>query len=131
MTVLFTGNNNNNNKNPHLYFLRRNKNRNMIFYTRTLAHYNKLWDKPRDICPCNICPGNIFFLAKRGHRTCDQSYKINTIIPAITTLYTNMFISLITYIPGPFTRLYISHMYLLSFRQFRRICLIDYYCLDS
>ena len=31
-------------------------------------------------------------LGKRGHRTCDQSYKINTIIPAITTLYTNMFI---------------------------------------
>ena len=39
---------------------------------------------------------------QRGHGTCDQSYKINTIIPAITTLYTNMFISLITYLRGLF-----------------------------
>ena len=39
---------------------------------------------------------------ERGHRVCDQSYKINTIIPAITSLYTNMFIWLITYLCGPF-----------------------------
>ena len=29
---------------------------------------------------------------KSGHGVCDQSYKINTINPAITSLYTNMFI---------------------------------------
>ena len=44
--------------------------------------------------------------SERGHGTCDQSYNINTIIPAITTLYTNMFISLITYLRGPFTHIF-------------------------
>ena len=38
---------------------------------------------------------NVGLCVERGHGDCRQSYKINTIIPAITSLSTNIFISLI------------------------------------
>ena len=34
---------------------------------------------------------------KRAHKICDQSYKINTVILAPTSLSTNMFVLLITF----------------------------------
>ena len=39
---------------------------------------------------------------QREHGVCDQSYKINTIIPAIICLSSNMIISLIPYLRGLF-----------------------------
>ena len=45
---------------------------------------------------------NVCLCVERGHGDCRQSYKINTIIPAITSLSTNIFISLMAYFRGLF-----------------------------
>merc|ERR1712208_191852 len=42
------------------------------------------------------------YICERGHCHCCQSLKINTIIPAITSLSSNMFLSLTTFFHGLF-----------------------------
>ena len=72
----------------------------------------------------NILGKNILILfdkcsniPERGHVYCYQSYKFNTIIPATTSVSSNIIISLITYLRGLFLPIFTN------FCQFSPICI--------